>query len=328
MEAVGYVFAFALIASLDRAPGLPGHGEGAPGQVRDHRRVHCRGPAGALAAAGEAQAGHRPLGRDDPGLRGRQGEPAGVVQHGRADRVAEAPGRPRRSARDPDPQDRQQPARDHPAGRRGRGGRRGQADADRRRRSGVPHPGQPQARRDRDRPGARPGRPGQAAGAVPVGQARRDLDREEPQVSPPTRSPTRARTGRRTATPGSTSSSPARTAPASSRPRWCRSLKNTAEHALPEPAPQPEVDRLVPGRVQPERDPRRRPDEPPPERSDHPRGPGLAGAGRAVDPLQPRPPERHRQVPGPRLLARPGRAAPAGRRLRLQPDQGLASSAS
>ena len=53
---------------------------------------------------------------------------------------------PRRRQGNPDPQDRQQPHRDHPAAGQQRGGRGSQEDADGRRLARVPHPGQPQAR--------------------------------------------------------------------------------------------------------------------------------------------------------------------------------------
>ena len=55
---------------------------------------------------------------------------------------------------------------------------------------------------DVDRAGARARRPGQAAVAVQVGPARRDLDRHQSHDSPTIPSPTRSRTGRKTSTPG------------------------------------------------------------------------------------------------------------------------------
>ena len=61
------------------------------------------------------------------------------------------------------------------------------------------------------------------------------------------------------------------------------------------------------------------PNNPEPERLDHPRGKGRTGPDRDLDPLQPRPARAgsHRQVPeaGP---ARRGRAAPAGRPVRVR----------
>ena len=111
------------------------------------RGLHARRPGGHLAAPGEAEAGHRPLGRDDPGLRGRHVELAPRLQHGRTGLRAEEARRPGGREGNPDPQDRQQSDRDHPAAGERRGGRRSQEDAGGRRRARVPHPRQPEARR-------------------------------------------------------------------------------------------------------------------------------------------------------------------------------------
>ena len=136
-----------------------------------------------LAADEEAEAGHRPLGRDDPRLRGRHGEPAARLQHGRADLGAEAARRSRGRQGDPDPQDRQHRIEIIlPAGQQ-RGGRGGQEDADRRRVrwSSASWPTASTTSDVIDR-ALGPERPGQAAVALQVGAAGRDLDRDQPDV--------------------------------------------------------------------------------------------------------------------------------------------------
>ena len=212
MEAVGYLFAFCLVLSAIVTVVYLAIGKKLQVQVRRHRVLHLGGPAGALAAAGEAEAGHRPLGRDDPGLRGRSrrtcpptfnmDELISALKH-RVDPegVREIPIRKIGSNR----LEIILPAAEAEEVEEVKRKLTDVGALEFRILANRKHDG------DVDRPRPRPRRPDQAARAIHVGQARRGLDRNQSQVHRRHDHRPVAELEEEPSTPGSTSSSPART---------------------------------------------------------------------------------------------------------------------
>ncbi len=243
----------------------------------------------------EAEAGHRPFGRDDPRLRGGPGKPGPELQHGRADLGPQAACRPGGSQGNADPQDRQRPDRDHPSPGHRRGGRGSQEDAHRRGLARVPHPGQPQARQRGDRPGTGPPGTVQAPAKIQVGPPGRDLDRHEPDLHRrfDHRPPAEVEEGSLCGDRGR----PDRERRRGDRPDGRHSGQpEHRQHADPGTTPRSEVDQLLPDRVQPQQASGRRSQQPAPRRQDRSRGEGGAGAIGDLHPLRPRSSERDRQA--------------------------------
>ena len=245
------------------------------------------------------------------------------LQHGRADLGAEAPRRSRRASA------RSRSARSAATGSRSSCPRPSaeeveevKRNADRRRRAGVPDPGQPQARRARsiDRALGPNGRTKPPRATCGPGSAR-----SRPAPIPKFTAETitdPAQNWKKNVYAGTKVELTGKDTSGAEQTVVVPVEKNTREHAHPDAAARPQVDHVVPGRVQPERHPRRRPDQPP------------ARATRSSARRRSAPGEIERSilcnvdrqdVTGKylsRVYSTTGRAAPAGRRLRVQPPGG------